>query len=84
MSRILSIEDVHFTSDSRCVVEAYLDDAVLVHSPYRDDPPEWHPALCRGSFDFSEDDVIPSTDTGLKAMFERRIDDWEPIDTSDF
>lgn len=83
MSRILSIEDVTFTSDSRCTVDAVIDDAVIVYPQTHEDPAEWGPALCRGSFDFSEEDVIPNTDEGLRRMLEERIDDWKPLDTSD-
>ena len=84
MSRILSIEDVTFTSDSCCIVDAVIDDAIIVYGQTHEDPAEWGPALCRGSFDFSEEDVIPNTDEGLRRMLEERIDNWEPIDTSDY
>lgn len=84
MSQILSIEDVRFTSDSCCIVDAVIDDAVVVLAPTFEEPAEWGPALCRGSFYFSDEDVIPNTDAGLKRLFEERIDDWEPIDTSDY
>lgn len=84
MSRILLIEDVRFTSDSQCVVDAVVDDAVVVIPPTQEDPAEWGPALCRGSFYFSDEDVIPNTDEGLRRMLEERIDDWEPLDTSDY
>jgi hypothetical protein len=83
VSQILSVEDVRFTADNRCVVDAVVADAVIIIPATREEPAEWGPALCRGSFYFSEEDVIPNTDSGLRRMFEDRIDDWEPLDTSD-
>jgi hypothetical protein len=84
MTRILAIEDVRFSSDNYCTVDAVIDDAVVVIPASREEPAEWGPALCRGSFYFSEEDVIPNTDAGMRRLFEDRIDDWAPLDTSDF
>lgn len=84
MADVLEVLDLHFTSDSQCCVEALVDGMVLMHQQSWDEPAEWGPAVCRGSFYFSDEDVIPATDAGLRRMFEQRIDNWEVIDQSDF
>ena len=80
---VLSIEELRFEGD-HLVVDAVVDDAVVVISQTPYNPPEWGPALCRGSMYFSEEDLIPATDAELRAMLTERVDDWAPIDTSDW
>jgi hypothetical protein len=85
MSQVLEIEDLWFEDGgSRIVVDAVVDDMVVVHSQTLLDPPEWGPALCRGSFDLHEEDLIPASDEGLRKLLSERIDDWAPLDTSDW
>jgi hypothetical protein len=81
---VIEIYDVSFSPDSICTVEAIVDDAVVSRQQTLEDPEEYAPALCRGSFYFCEEDVIPATDEGLKRMFAERIDNWEVVDTSDY
>lgn len=81
---VLEIYDVSFSHDNICTVEAVIEDAVVVQQQTLEDPEEYGPALCRGSFYFCEEDVIPVTDEGLRRMFAERIDNWEVVDTSDW
>ena len=81
--KVLEIEELRF-EDDRLVVDAIVDDAVLVYAQTHLDPPEWGPALCRGSLYFSDEDLIPATDAQLRAMLTERVDDWTPLDTSDW
>jgi hypothetical protein len=82
MSRIMEIEDLEFDGD-RLLVRAVVEDAVLVGQYSPDDPPEWGPALCSGSFLMGDETLIPATDAELKSMLEDGVDDWAPIDWSD-
>lgn len=81
MSNIVEIHDLSFDGD-RLVVKAVVDDAVLTRQQTILDPPEWGPALCRGSFLFCDEDRIPPTDKELIALLDDRIDDWEVLDES--
>ncbi len=83
MSRVLSIEDLQFDGDY-LVVEALVEDAVVVRPQTYLDPEEWGPALCRGSFELHDEDLIPATDAELRNLLSERIDDWAPLDTSDW
>lgn len=84
MSRVLSIEDLRFELDGLLVVDAVVDDAVVVRPQTYMDPAEWGPALCRGSVYLSDEDLIPATDAELCKLLSERIDDWAPVDTSDW
>lgn len=81
---VLEIYDVSFSHDNICTVEAVIEDAAVVRPQTLEDPEEYCPALCRGSFYFCEEDVIPATDEGLRRMFAERIDNWEVVDSSDW
>jgi hypothetical protein len=81
---VLEIYDISFSHDNICTVEAIVEDAAIAERQTMDDPEEYCPALCRGSFYFSEEDVIPATDAGLKRLFAEKIDNWELVDTSDW
>jgi len=84
MTQVLEIDSVTFEDGGRrLVVDAVIDDAVLVRSQSYFEPAEWGPALCRGSFELHEEDVIPSSDAGFKQLISDRIDDWTPLDQSD-
>jgi hypothetical protein len=80
---VLEVLDLSFGVDGTCHVEALVDDVVVVHPPTMEEPAEWGPAVCRGSFYFCDEDVIPATDAGLRRMFEDRIENWEVVDPSD-
>jgi len=84
MSRVLSIEDLRFESDGLLVVDAVVDDAVVVRPQTYMDPAEWGPALCRGSVYLSDEDLIPATDVELCKLLSERIDDWAPVYPSDW
>lgn len=79
MSRVLEIHEIQFDGDN-LLVTALVDDAVLVRGQTLLDPPEWGPALCRGSMLLDSETLIPSTDSELCALVGSRIDDWAPID----
>jgi hypothetical protein len=81
---VLEIYDVTFTDGDLCVVQAIVEDAAIANPQSHDDPEEYCPALCRGSFHFSDEELIPATDDGLKQLFAERIDNWELVDTSDW
>ena len=78
MSDVIEIRDLSFDGD-RLVVEALVDDVVLTRQQSEWDPPEWGPALCRGSFLFCDDDTVPATDKEMVRLISERIDTWEVI-----
>jgi hypothetical protein len=80
---VLSIEEMRFDGD-HLVVDAVVADAVVVIPQTQLEPAEWGPALCRGTLYFSDEDLIPATDAEFRAMLSERVDDWAPIDTSDW
>jgi hypothetical protein len=78
MSDVIEIRDLSFDGD-RLVVEALVDGVVLTRQQSELDPPEWGPALCRGSFLFCDDDRIPATDKEMIRLIVDRIDTWEVL-----
>jgi hypothetical protein len=78
MSDVIEIRDLSFDGD-RLVVEAVDDGVVLTRQQSELDPPEWGPALCRGSFLFCDDDTVPATDKDMIRLIAARIDTWEVI-----
>jgi len=78
MSDIIEIRDLCFDGD-RLVVEALVDGVVLTRQQSELDPPEWGPALCRGSFLFCDDDTVPATDKEMARLISERIDTWEVV-----
>jgi hypothetical protein len=78
MSDVIEIRDLSFDGD-RLVVEALVDHVVLTRQQSEWDPPEWGPALCRGSFLFCDDDTVPATDKEMVRLISERIDTWEVI-----
>jgi hypothetical protein len=78
MSDVIEIRDLCFDGD-RLVVEALVDGVVLTRQQSELDPPEWGPALCRGSFLFCDDDRIPATDKEMIRLIVDRIDTWEVL-----
>lgn len=83
MAEILQIHDLSFDGPDLLVVEALVDQMVLVHQGNQYDPPEWGPAMCRGTLYIQSEDLIPPTDRELQQMLQSRITDWAPIDWSD-
>ena len=80
MSQVLEIDSLEFDPDGLLRVVAVVDEMVLVHQQTHLDPPEWGPALCRGSFYLSDEDLIPATDAQLCRLIADRVDDWSPVD----
>jgi len=83
-SEIIEILDLAFLPSGRVECEAVVDQMVITHQQSYEEPAEWGPAVCRGSFYLCEDDVIPATDAGVRRMFSQRISNWEIIDASDW
>ena len=78
MTVVLEIRDVRCDGDL-LVVDAVIEDAVLTAPATYLDPPEYGPALCRGTLYVSDDTRIGPTDADLMVMFGNEIVDWEPI-----
>ena len=83
MSQVLEIDSLEFDHDGLLRVTAVVDEMVLVRKQTILDPPEWGPALCRGSFYLSDEDLVPATDALLRKLISDRVDDWAPIDEDD-
>jgi hypothetical protein len=83
MSRVIEINEMRFDDDV-LVVEAVVEDAALVRSQTMEDPPEWGPALCRGTWHMDSEALIPATDAQFFEMLSDNIDDWALVDTSDY
>ena len=83
MSQVLEIDSLDFDHDGLLHVTAVVDEMVLVRKQTLLDPPEWGPALCRGSFYLSDEDLVPATDALLRKLISDRVDDWAPIDEDD-
>lgn len=78
MTVVLEIRDIRCDGDL-LVVDAVIEDSVLTAPATHLDPPEYGPALCRGTLYVSDDTRIGPTDADLMAMFGEKICDWEPI-----
>ena len=83
MSQVLEIDNLEFDHDGLLRITAVVDEMVLVRKQTLLDPPEWGPALCRGSFYLSDEDLVPATDALLRKLISERVDDWAPIDPED-
>ena len=83
MSQVLEIDSLEFDHDGLLRITAVVDEMVLVRKQTLLDPPEWGPALCRGSFYLSDEDLVPATDALLRKLIAERVDDWAPIDPED-
>ena len=83
MSQVLEIDSLEFDHDGLLRITAVVDEMVLVRKQTLLDPPEWGPALCRGSFYLSDEDLVPATDALLRKLISERVDDWAPIDPED-
>lgn len=83
-SEIIEVLDLAFRPDGLVECEAVVDQMVITRGQSYEEPAEWGPAVCRGSFYLCEDDVIPATDAGVRRLFSERISNWEIIDTTDW
>lgn len=79
MTVVLEIRDIRCDGDF-LVVDALIEDAVLTAPATHLDPPEYGPALCRGTLYVSDDTRIGPTDVDLMVMLGNEITDWEPIE----
>lgn len=79
MTCVLEIRDLEFDGD-RLLVTALIEDAVLVRQETDLDPPEWGPAVCRGSCYLDRSTLIPPTDRELRDLVGELIDDWAPVE----
>ena len=79
MTVVLEIRDIRCDGDF-LVVDAVIEDAVLTAPATHLDPPEYGPALCRGTLYVSDDTRIGPTDVDLMVMLGNEITDWEPIE----
>ena len=80
MTVVLEIRDIRCDGDL-LVVDALIEDAVVTAEATHLDPPEYGPALCRGTLYVSDDTRIGPTDVDLMAMLGREIQDWKLIKT---
>ena len=80
---ITDIYDFTMDTDGLVTVTAVVDEMVLVHHQTQLDPAEYGPALCRGTFYLSDEDLIPATDAELARLSYNRIDDWEVLHPDD-
>jgi hypothetical protein len=83
VNRVLRIDSLEFDLDRLIRVTAVVDEMVLTHHATQFDPEEYGPALCRGSFYLSDEDLIPATDAELCKLIAARVDDWAPVDEDD-
>jgi len=83
VSQVIEIDSLDFDHDGLLHVTAFVDEMVLVRKQTLLDPPEWGPALCRGSFYLSDEDLVPATDALLRKLISDRVDDWAPVDEDD-
>ena len=80
MSRVLELHSLLFDPDGLIYVLAVVDEMVLTHHATQYDPEEYGPALCRGSFYLSDEDLVPDTDAEFCEFLAARVDDWAPVD----
>lgn len=83
MSRVLEIRSIGFAGD-QLLVEALVEDAVLVRRETHLDPPEWGPAVCTGTLMLTDEMLIPATDVQLAEMLSEYVEDWAPRDPSEY
>ena len=80
MNRVLSIEELRFERGDLLIVDAVVEEMVIVIPQTQFEPAEWGPALCRGSFDLDTDEVVPEDYEQLREFIQQRVHHWEPVD----
>lgn len=83
MNDVLSVESLHRDDHDLCTVVAHVDDAVVARIATHQEPEEYAPGLCRGSFYVQDDEVIPEDHAERCAFVGDRVTYWEVVDTSD-
>lgn len=80
---VLDIVDMHFVDDEHLVVQAVIEEAVLVRRQTQLEPEQYGPALCEGTLFFTENTLIPATDQEFISMLSNEVDDWEIVENID-
>jgi hypothetical protein len=87
VSDVIALYDLRVVGadgDRLCTVEAVVADMAVVIPASREEPEEYGPALCRGSFDLSDDEVIPVDEQSQAEFVADRVTDWQFVDASDY
>lgn len=84
MSDVVSVESCQCDDDGLCTAVACVDDVVMVFPASYEEPAEYGPALCRGTFYIQDDEVIPSDEVELCEFVGERVTYWQVADTSDY
>ena len=84
MSDVVSVEKLDCDDDGFCTAVACIDNAVVVIPASLEEPEEYGPALCRGTFYIQGDEVIPTDEPELCEFVDERVTYWQVIDTSDY
>jgi len=83
MSDVLEILALDVDADGLCTVDAVVDNIVVLYPASRLDPAECRPALCRGTFYISDDEVIPVDEQSQREYVADSVLYWNVLDTSD-
>jgi hypothetical protein len=84
MSDVVSVESLGCDGNGLCTAVACIDNAVVVVPASYEEPEEYGPALCRGTFYIQDDEVIPGDELELCDFVGQRVDYWQVVDTSDY
>lgn len=63
--------------NNQVIVEAVIEDMVLVREQTKYEPEEYGPALCRASFELEEDEELPENDDELIDYLDDRYLEWQ-------
>lgn len=63
--------------NNQVIVEAIIEDMVLVRKQTKYEPEEYGPALCRASFELEEDEELPENDDELIDYLDDRYLEWQ-------
>jgi hypothetical protein len=75
---ILSIHNVTFNhAIGTCQVDALVEDMCLIRRETREEPAEWAPGLCRASFVFNDDLLIPEDESQFIDILDDLNLDWQ-------
>lgn len=70
--------------DDEVVVEAVVEDMVVLYSSTYNDPEEYGPALCRATFNLEENEILPRDDDQLIDYLESMNLDWQVIPKEEY
>jgi hypothetical protein len=81
MAEVIEISSLVIDENGFCDVIAVVEDAVQTRAQTYEDPAEYGPALCRGSFYISDDDEVVPVDAESQLQFVgERVSYWEVLD----